>query len=173
MREDGSYEKAAYVVNAESKEDVEAKLKWHIDLSQFDEFSIKSIKRIKPFYRLWSRIESPAEYIERKRVVLVDLEDDKPEKEESVEIAHVFAIGMTGFMRAFSEAHAFRRLAHYFFNRASSIGCENPLFPGGQIVVEAQGEADDTNTNSADRIGAVNLDGRAFRGGLPSLGARR
>ncbi len=157
---DKSYEKIGFVVVGESADDVKSKIRWHLDLSEFDEFAIKKLRRIKPFHRLWSRIETPAEYTARK---------SKPRGAVS-DSSTTFAVGISGNLIARTRDHALKKLGHFLLNKASGQSADNPLGNDGQVIIEEQGDVDDTNTNSADRLGAINLEGKPMPGGLPTLG---
>jgi hypothetical protein len=162
-----SYERAAYLTVADSSDAVEKQIRYVVDLSQYSEFSIKNIRRVKPFHRLWTKTETIDEKYQR---------DESEREHKSVEKKKTdffaFEVGVAGTVVGASESHVFSKLGRYFSDKAAAIKAKSPFKGDAVLIIEERGCVDQTNTRSADRMGALQLEGRALPGGLPSLGRR-
>lgn len=155
--------KESWLVNGSTPDECIMKMRYRIDLSEYTEFSVTGVEKIKPGMHMLSRAVTQI--------------DDEPKQVTPEGVAHVqrtnqptnggsFAVGFAGSVGAADQGHALRLVAQCLIDH--SLGRENSRVHGDrQIIVEEIGETDSTASPEYQNIYTRTS---IFRGGRAGAG---
>jgi hypothetical protein len=140
----GDIETASYIITATSKEDIEIKLAYFIDKSNYRDIAIKNISRIKPNFHLLSRdVLTVEKYFENKEMeaqIRTATTYETPTLQTKNKDQYAF--GLIGNIQASCKENALIAISKYLFKKAKNKDEPMPFNSGGKLIIEEIGESD-------------------------------
>jgi hypothetical protein len=163
--------KQKFIVNGNEEMDIERKLRHHLDLSKYQNFSITSVKKVKPHIHRLSMTLTP--YKEQSEPVHIERNGQEHHvRTNQPSGSSTYAVGLAGLLVADDEPSAWRRLGAFLVSLGDpspGTAKESPLFDGGILHCEEVGESDSTClVEYANEF----KESRFFHGGAPGLGQK-
>ncbi len=134
--------KACYLVNARSRDEVESKLRYLIDVSPYRAFTISGIDKVKGgLHVVYQSMQQPDDAVD---ATFVEQTEDGSRahaaRTNQPANRNVFAVTIQATLHAIDDLHVMRKLGFFLGRRGAGIEAKNPLFAASTISIEPVGE---------------------------------
>ena len=148
LQDTGFIETCSYILSSESREDVDIKTRYFIDISLYSEFSIISVTRLKPNFHLIHRNLKESECFadtEMQDQVGKECTDHMTLQRANI---NMFAFGLIGNIMAGNEKSALLKLSTFLAKKAMGANISLPFSNSGHFVLDKIGETDNTKVSN-------------------------